>query len=368
MASDTTSDYLKKMSKNKLLTAEQEVELSKEIEETTRNIVSVLMKYDFINEKIEELLESDSEEKIYDTAESGDNIAFHKEAYFKEKTIDSFIRLNLSLETTNKLIHILKSSSETNAEDIEFLKRNELKKNRAMNKMIESNLRLVVSIARKFVGRTHIPLIDLVQEGNMGLLRAVEKFDWRLGYRFSTYATWWIRQAVFKTLNETSKTIKVPVHILDSVKKMNSYITSFYTKYEREPTDAELREIMGINQIKLNSLRRIVKEPVSIDSPISDEDEDFSIGNYVMDANLISADDMVQEDDREKTISSLLSKLQPREERVIRMRYGIGCFNESTLEDVGNQFKVTRERIRQIENTALQKLKVMGLGDLKDVI
>ncbi len=311
-------------------------------------IVLRLLKYDASAKEIEEvvsyLIEHGIKVNKTDVSEEIEDIT----QIANQVSVDDPVKMYLK--------DIGKVSLLTSEEEIEYAKRMSQGDEYARKKLSESNLRLVVSIAKKYVGRTSMQFLDLIQEGNLGLLRAVEKFDYTKGFRFSTYATWWIRQSISRAIADQARTIRIPVHMVETINKLKRVSRQLMQELGRDPTAQEIAEQMGIPEQRVCEIQKIALDPISLENPVGEE-EDSRIGDFVEDDKITSPiENAVQLILREQLMSAIDS-LTPREQKVIRLRYGLDDSHPRTLEEVGKEFSVTRERIRQIEAKALRKLR-----------
>lgn len=324
-------------------------------EELAEELKGLEVSSDLLDELYNALMENDisviSESDLDDDGEEDDggNLEdiLKDDSIAKELTINDPVRMYLK--------EIGKISLLSLDEETELSKKIAEGDEMAKNRLAESNLRLVVSIAKRYVGRGML-FLDLIQEGNIGLMKAVEKFDATKGYKFSTYATWWIRQAITRAIADQARTIRVPVHMVETINKLSRFQRQLTLELNREPTDEELAEKMNMSPEKIREVIKIAQDPVSLETPIGEE-EDSHLGDFVPDESNMSPEDFTVHEMLKEEISDVLLTLTEREEQVLRLRFGLDDGSSKTLEEVGQMFGVTRERIRQIEAKALRKLR-----------
>ena len=318
--------------------------------------------YDFLDKKHVDILKMSNDDDMDPDLFSGDEDADPEDAIDVEH-IDLSVPEGIGVDDPVRMYlkEIGKVPLLSPDEEIELAKKIELGDEEAKKKLAESNLRLVVSIAKRYAGRG-MQLLDLIQEGNLGLIKAVEKFDYRKGYKFSTYATWWIRQAITRSIADQARTIRIPVHMIETINKMNRITRQVLQETGQEPDPSELAEKMQIPEDKIRRILKIAKEPISMETPIGD-DEDSHLGDFLEDTETEAPAEAAQNENLEEAIKQVLDSLTPREAKVLRMRFGIEMSSDHTLEEVGKQFDVTRERIRQIEAKALRKLRHPSRSD-----
>ncbi len=295
---------------------------------------------------------------IFETVSTREETEARKSAEEIEKELEQLVVIKHG-ESLDPIKMYLKEIGRTPLlsfeEEIDLAKRYEKKDQKAKEKLIKANLRLVVSIAKKYLGR-RLSFLDLIQEGNRGLIRGVEKYDWRRGYKFSTYATWWIRQAITRAIADQSRTIRIPVHMVDHINRYYKTQRRLTQKFGREPTNKEISKEMQLSIEEIENLIKISQQPKSLSTPVGD-DKEATLEQFVSDQNQLSLYDKVSRELLKDVLNKVLDTLSPRERKVLAMRFGLEDGKPKTLEEVGKEFKVTRERIRQIEAKAIRKLK-----------
>jgi len=316
---------------------------------TEEQIIEKLAKHDLTPEDFKNIIEKFKSEDI--TVEPMEEIVISNDelsAVAKTTKIDDPVRMYL---------HDIGYVQLLNAEqEVELAKRILLGDQRAKSELTQRNLKLVVSIAKNYVNRSSMQFLDLIQEGNLGLLKAVDKFDYTKGFRFSTYATWWIKQSITRAIADQARTIRIPVHMVETIHKLSRITKQLTQELGRDPSNAEIAERMGVSEERVSEIQKIAQDPVSIDSPVGEEDES-KIGDFVEDESFKTPTESAAQDILKAQLLSVIETLTPREQKVIRLRYGLDDNHPRTLEEVGKEFNVTRERIRQIEAKALKKLR-----------
>jgi RNA polymerase primary sigma factor len=319
---------------------------------------------DIMNQLVEFEIEPDQFDKILETFEAlGVDVVNELDPIEPELIVEPLEKIDLSVPegisiddpVRMYLKEIGKVPLLTADEEIEIAQRMEQGDDDAKRKLAEANLRLVVSIAKRYVGRGML-FLDLIQEGNLGLIKAVEKFDYRKGYKFSTYATWWIRQAITRAIADQARTIRIPVHMVETINKLIRVSRQLLQEYGREPTPEEIAKAMAISEGKVREIIKIAQEPVSLETPIGEE-EDSHLGDFIPDDDAPAPAEAASFSLMKEQLLDVLDTLTPREEKVLRLRFGLDDGRQRTLEEVGREFSVTRERIRQIEAKALRKLR-----------
>ena len=308
-----------------------------------------LMKYDASRDDINEFVDEIEKNGIRVIRASEEDLS-------KESLDDIIVQVNVDDPVKMYLKDIGKVPLLSSDEEIDLAKRMAEGDQAAKAKLSESNLRLVVSIAKRYVSRSNMQFLDLIQEGNIGLLKAVEKFDFTKGFRFSTYATWWIRQSITRAIADQARTIRVPVHMVETINKLTRVTRTLIQKLGRDPTTSEIAAAMGVSEEREMEIQRIAMDPISLETTIGDE-EDSKISDFIEDETAQSPLDAAAQKLLREQLLSVIETLTPREQNVIRMRYGLDNSHPRTLEEVGKEFNVTRERIRQIEAKALRKLR-----------
>ena len=316
---------------------------------TEEEIGAKLVKYDLSNDELQSIMETIQDEGI--TIEDQEDVVIKDEEL---KEIISTVKVDDPVKVYLKDIGTVQLL--TSEQEIELAKRIQEGDEFARKELSERNLKLVVSIAKKYVNRSSMQFLDLIQEGNLGLLKAVEKFDYTKGFRFSTYATWWIRQAITRAIADQARTIRIPVHMVETIHKLSRVSKQLMQELGRDPSNAEIAERMGITEQRVCEIQKIAQDPVSLESPVGEEEES-KIADFVEDESISSPSENASQNLLKTQLMAVIETLTPREQKVIRLRYGLDDSHPRTLEEVGREFNVTRERIRQIEAKALRKLR-----------
>jgi len=344
--------------RGKLDAPKKKAEMLKKIAENKEDIIEKIKSIKFANKFIKKLSKK-IEKYIQKIKEKEDLVKICQEQIKTLKNKKDIEEIEKTARTAAKSIKNLESEIGLGQDQaIKFYKqlaRGQIKDKRAKDDLAKANLRLVVNIAKKYVNRG-LHFLDLIQEGNIGLMKAVEKFEFERGYKFSTYATWWIRQAITRAIADQSRTIRVPVHMVETLNKINKIKRTFLQEHGKEPTHAELAKELGLDEKKIKNIIKISKEPISLETPVGDSEDAF-IKDFIENENDFSPSDTVASNDLKEKVREVLKSLTPREEKVLKMRFGIDVASEHTLEEVGKDFSVTRERIRQIEVKAIKKLR-----------
>ncbi len=316
---------------------------------TEEELGTKLIEYDLSSDELKDIIDMFQKEGV--TVESLDEEIIKDEEF---KDIISNVKVDDPVKMYLKDIGSVKLL--TSEQEVELAKRILEGDKAAKDELCERNLKLVVSIAKKYVNRSSMHFLDLIQEGNLGLFKAVEKFDFTKGFRFSTYATWWIRQAITRAIADQARIIRIPVHMVETIHKLSRVSKQLTQELGRDPSNAEIAERMGITEQRVNEIQKIALDPISLESPVGEEDES-KISDFVEDESMKTPTDSAAQDILKAQLMAVIETLTPREQKVIRLRYGLDDNHPRTLEEVGKEFNVTRERIRQIEAKALRKLR-----------